>query len=70
MDFGYQKEKEEALIYARDRVAEAVQTLEDFTPDVAEELGWIRDHLTGEILSLQSRSAEAGEGAWGYSSAL
>ena len=53
------REKEEALSSAKEKVAEAEEILEEFLPSTAEELGWIRENLVGEILVARRESAES-----------
>ena len=55
MNFQYDQEKEEAICTARERVGEAVDALEEMLPDTAEELIWIRDQLSQELIRLQNR---------------
>jgi len=47
-------EKEEVLIRAKEMIGETVEALEEILPDVAEELGWIRESILGEILAVKS----------------
>jgi hypothetical protein len=47
-------EKEEVLVRVKEMIGEAVEALEDILPDVAEELGWIRESLLGELIALKS----------------
>ena len=50
--------KEETLSFAKDKIFEAEEALEAVLPSVAEELGWIRENLVGEILVARRNARE------------
>ncbi len=62
MQFQYDKEKEEAILIAKEKVAEAVDVLEEALPDTAEELNWIRSQLLQELMRLQNKMALRADG--------
>jgi uncharacterized protein with HEPN domain len=62
MQFQYDKEKEEAILTAKEKVTEAADVLEEALPDTAEELNWIRSQLVQELMRLQNRMTLQADG--------
>ena len=57
----YYQEREEALLLAKEKIAEAAETLEEILPDAAEELGWLKENLREEILSVRAERVESAD---------
>ena len=60
--------KEEAILFAKDKIEDAAQAVLEFFPDLAEELNWFLEEienqlglLRGERLAVKQSSLYAGE---------
>ncbi len=62
MTLEYQQEREEALAGAKEKVAEAVELLEELLPETAEELSWIAENIHQEWLTARASFAMCADG--------
>lgn len=58
MKIDFYKEKERFLTMAKESIGDAVENLEHYLPDMAEELCWIGENLLSEILTARSTAME------------
>ena len=47
--------KEEAILFAKEKVEDAAEALSEFLPDASEELEWFREELEKEIQNVRSQ---------------
>jgi len=62
MKIDFYKEKERLLTMAREYIADAIDSLEEYLPDMAGELRWIGENLLSEILSARSAAGALADG--------
>ena len=44
--------KEDAILFAKDKLEDAAQALEEVLPDASEELSWMREQLIKELIRI------------------
>ncbi len=62
MKIDFYKEKERLLTLAREYISDAIDSLEEYLPDMAGELRWISENLLSEILSVRSAVGSLADG--------
>lgn len=62
MDYEWMAIKEEAILFAKDKIEDAAQVLEEVLPDASEELGWFRENLVKELQNIRGERLFLGEG--------
>lgn len=50
--------KEEAILFAKEKVSDASEAIEELLPETAEELDWIETILAKELFSLRAQRSE------------
>lgn len=61
MDQDWMNVKEEAILFARDKIEDAAQALNEILPDTSEELGWLGEQLSKELQSIRGERLFANE---------
>lgn len=46
--------KEEAILFAKEKIEDAAESVSEFLPDVADELNWFLDEMARELLLVHS----------------
>ncbi len=49
MDREWMTVKEEAILFAKNKIEDAASALTEVLPDASEELGWLKDELSQEL---------------------
>ncbi len=62
----YLQKKEEALVFALEKVEEAAEALEEVLSDTAEEMAWFRENLQEELLSVRTEKMAMADSAKYY----
>ena len=51
--------KEEAILFAKEKIEDAAEALSEFLPDASEELAWFREELGKEVQNVRSQYLSA-----------
>ncbi len=51
--------KEEAILFAKEKIEDASDALIEVLPDISEELSWVREELGKELVSVRSEGLDA-----------
>lgn len=62
MKIDFYKEKERLLTLAKEYLTDAVESLEEYLPEMAAELRWIGENLVSEILSARAAAGYLADG--------
>ena len=46
--------KEETILFAKDKIEDAMEALSEFFPDLAEEMNWFLEELENQLQSVRS----------------
>ena len=58
MSIEWMNMKEEAILFAKEKVADAIESIEEILPETAEELDWIKGILGKELIGLRSERSQ------------
>ena len=61
MNREYMTVKEEAILFAKDKIEDASDALIEILPDISEELNWFREELGKELLKVRLEESEGME---------
>lgn len=58
MSIDWMNIKEEAILFAKEKVSDASDAIEDFLPETAEEMDWIEGILAKELTLVRTQRSE------------
>jgi hypothetical protein len=61
MNREYMTVKEEAILFAKDKIEDASDALIEILPDISEELNWFREELGKELLKVRLEESDGME---------